>query len=100
MEAVIEALRDELRLNIGMVENLEGQLEALREAEGRVKELEEELASAPKHDATTELEKEELRKLLAYLDDLLSKLPEKEIENFSKTEYFEIYGRILDRLGI
>ena len=100
MEAVVEALRDELRLNIEKVENLEGQLEALREAEGRVKDLEEELASAPKHDATTELEKEELRKLLAYLDDLLSKLPEKEIENFSKTEYFEIYGRILDRLGI
>ena len=100
MEAVMEALRDELRLNIERVENLEGQLEALREAEGRIKELEEELASAPKHDATTELEREELRKLLAYLDDLLSKLPEKEIENFSKTEYFEIYGRILDRLGI
>jgi hypothetical protein len=100
MEAVVEALRDELRLNIEKVENLEGQLEALREAEGRVKDLEEELASAPRHDATTELEREELRKLLAYLDDLLSKLPEKEIENFSKTEYFEIYGRILDRLGI
>jgi hypothetical protein len=100
MEAVIEALRDELRLNIEKVENLEGQLEALREAEGRVKELEKELASAPKHEASTELEKEELRKLLAYLDDLLSKLPENEIENFSKTEYFEIYGRILDKLGI
>jgi len=100
MEAVIEALRDELRLNIERVEDLEGQLEALREAEGRVKELEEELAASPKHDASTELEREELRKLLAYLDDLLSKLPENEIENFSKTEYFEIYGRILDKLGI
>jgi hypothetical protein len=46
------------------------------------------------------MDKEDLRKLLAYLDDLLSKLPEKEIEKFSKTEYFELYGRILDRLGI
>ena len=46
------------------------------------------------------MDKEELRRLLGYLDDLLSKLPEKEIEKFSKTEYFELYGKILDKLGI
>ena len=99
MERVIEALQEELRDNIEKVEALEGQLSALQETEGRVKELEEQLASAQSEERET-MDKEELRKLLAYLDDLLSKLPEKEIEKFSKTEYFEMYGRILDRLGI
>lgn len=101
LEAVIEALREELRDNIENVETLETQLTALHETEGRVKELEEQLASVPEGTGgAAEMDKEELRRLLAYLDDLLSKLPEKEIEKFSKTEYFELYGRILDKLGI
>ncbi len=100
METVIEALRDELKITIEKVENLEEQLEALREAEDRVQALEDQLASASEASGPGDLDKEELRKLLSYLDDLLSKLPEKDIENFSKTEYFELYGRILDRLGI
>ncbi len=100
LEAVIEALREELREHIENVESLETQLGALQETEEKVKELEEKLASLPEDDGTSDMDKEDLRKLLAYLDDLLSKLPEKEIEKFSKTEYFELYGRILDRLGI
>ena len=100
LEAVIEALREELREHIENVESLETQLGALQETEEKVKELEEQLASLPEDAGTSDMDKEDLRKLLAYLDDLLSKLPEKEIEKFSKTEYFELYGRILDRLGI
>jgi predicted nucleic acid-binding Zn-ribbon protein len=101
LEAIIEALQDELRENIGNLEGLETQLKALHETEEKVKELEERLASVPESsEGASDMDKEELRKLLSYLDDLLSKLPEKEIEKFSKTEYFELYGRILDRLGI
>lgn len=100
LEAVIQALREELRENIENVEALEDQLKALNETEARVKELEEQLATVSEDEGASDKEKEELRKLLAYLDDLLSKLPEKEIEKFSKTEYFELYGRVLDRLGI
>jgi hypothetical protein len=101
MENVVDALREELRDNIEKVEALEAELVVLRETEERVRELEEQLASMPEDgEGASDMDKEELRKLLAYLDDLLSKLPEKEIEKFSKTEYFELYGRILDRLGI
>ncbi len=101
MEKVVEALQEELRENLDKVEALEGQLTALHETEEKVKELEEQLAAIPEGgEGASDMDKEELRKLLAYLDDLLSKLPEKEIEKFSKTEYFELYGRILDRLGI
>jgi DNA repair exonuclease SbcCD ATPase subunit len=100
-EAVIEALREELRENIEKVESLEGELVPLRETEDKVRELEEKLASVPDEaEGASDMDKEELRRLLAYLDDLLSRLPEKEIEKFSKTEYFELYGRILDKLGI
>ncbi len=101
MEKVVEALQEELKENIEKVEALQEELKVLHETEERVKELEEQLASAPEvDDGAAEKDKEELRRLLAYLDDLLSKLPEKEIEKFSKTEYFELYGRVLDRLGI
>jgi len=97
LEAIVEALREELRDNIENVEALEGQLKALHETEERVRELEEQLETLP---GGSDKDKEELRRLMSYLDDLLSKLPEKEIEKFSKTEYFELYGKILDRLGI
>jgi DNA repair exonuclease SbcCD ATPase subunit len=101
LEAIIEALREELRDNIENVESLEKELEALRHTEEKVKELEDQLASMPEDsEGASDMDKEELRKLLSYLDDLLSKLPEREIEKFSKTEYFELYGRILDKLGI
>jgi hypothetical protein len=101
LEAIIEALQEELRDNIEKLESLETELGALRETEEKVKELEEQLASIPEGgEGASDMDKEELRKLLSYLDDLLSKLPEKEIEKFSKTEYFELYGRILDKLGI
>jgi hypothetical protein len=95
MEKVIEALREELRDNIEKVEDLEDQLGALTEAEERVKELEEALEEAAGADSeTSDAEKDDLRKLLAYLDDLLSNLPDKEIKKFSDSEYFELYGRI------
>jgi len=101
LNSVIEALREELKTNIESMESMETEIKALRETETRVAELEEKLASLPEGGAEAPgMDKEELRKLLAYLDDLLSKLPEKEIEKFSKTEYFELYGRILDKLGI
>ena len=37
----------------------------------------------------------EVLKLMTYLDTLLEKLPVKEIKEFSKSENFEIYERIL-----
>ena len=78
-------------------------LATLQEAESRVNELEEKLAEASSDAGGGEgldMDKDEMRKLLAYLDDLLSALPDKEIKKFSDSEFFELYGRILDRLGI
>ena len=103
MEKVIDALREELRTNLERVDELEGKLATLQEAESRVNELEEKLAKASSGKGDGEgldIDKDEMRRLLAYLDDLLSALPDKEIKKFSDSEFFELYGRILDRLGI
>jgi len=41
-----------------------------------------------------------LRKLLAYLDGLFEKLPEKTIKNFADSEYFDLYLKVLNDMGI
>jgi hypothetical protein len=41
-----------------------------------------------------------IKKLLKYLDGLFEKLPEDVVENFSKSEYFNLYMQVLDDLGI
>lgn len=41
-----------------------------------------------------------IKKLLRYLDGLFEKLPEEVVENFSKSEYFNLYMQVLDDLGI
>ncbi len=45
-------------------------------------------------------EENELRRLLKVLDDLLEDLPKKKIREFSKSEDFALYERILDRYHV
>jgi len=47
-----------------------------------------------------ELDKEELKKLLIYLDNLLENLPEDKIKEFAQSEYYDLYSKILSKLGI
>ncbi len=44
--------------------------------------------------------KEELRTVLKYLDNLLEELPEDKIKEFAKSEYYDLYVKILDKLGV
>ncbi|MBX7058191.1 MAG: hypothetical protein K1X75_08995 [Leptospirales bacterium] len=44
--------------------------------------------------------KEELRKMISYLDGLFDQLPETAIREFSHSEYFDLYKRIMDELGL
>lgn len=44
--------------------------------------------------------KEEMKKFLKEVDDLLGKLPEKEIAEFSKSKAFLAYKRIMNRYGV
>ena len=51
--------------------------------------------------ATSEgLDHGELRKMISYLDLLFDKLPEETIREFSRSEYFDLYKKIMTELGI
>ena len=50
---------------------------------------------------TLPVEKQEnIRKLLKYLDSLFDKLPEDVIRNFANSEYFDLYVKVLNELGV
>ena len=50
---------------------------------------------------TVEIDKQQdMIKLMSYLDGLFEKLPEAAIKNFAKSEYFELYTEVLNKLGI
>ncbi len=42
----------------------------------------------------------EIRSVLAYMDQLLEALPEDKIEEFAKSEHFEVYKRLFEELGL
>lgn len=51
-------------------------------------------ASAPTPDA------EELKSVMGYLDNLLGELPDDVIEKFAQSEYFKLYQKIMEKLGL
>jgi hypothetical protein len=53
-----------------------------------------------KIDTLSESSKDDLRKVLRYLDNLLEDLPEDKIKEFAKSEYYDLYVTILNKLGI
>lgn len=56
------------------------------------------------HPAETSIEdhlnKAELKKMISYLDNLFDKLPDDTVQEFSKSEYFDLYRKIMKELGI
>lgn len=46
------------------------------------------------------VEQAELKKMIGYLDQLFDKLPEETIREFSNSEYFDLYKRIMHDLGL
>ncbi|URA10500.1 hypothetical protein [Thermospira aquatica] len=51
-------------------------------------------------DALSGSTREELRKVLQYLDNLLSDLPEDKIKEFAQSEYYDLYMKIMGKLGL
>ena len=43
---------------------------------------------------------EELKSVMTYLDNLLGELPDDVIEKFAQSEYFKLYQKIMDKLGL
>ncbi len=44
--------------------------------------------------------KEEIKSVLSYMDQLLESLPEDKIEEFARSEHFEVYKKLFEELGI
>lgn len=44
--------------------------------------------------------REEIRDVLTYMDDLLESLPEEKVEEFVRSEHYEVYKKIFKELGI
>jgi hypothetical protein len=44
--------------------------------------------------------KDEIKSVLAYMDQLLENLPEDKIEEFARSEHFEVYKKLFEELGI
>ncbi len=42
----------------------------------------------------------EIKSILKYMDQLLESLPEDKIEEFARSEYFEVYKKLFDELGL
>ena len=44
--------------------------------------------------------KEEIKDVLKYMDQLLESLPDEKIQEFARSEHFEVYKKIFEELGI
>ncbi|RKX84017.1 MAG: hypothetical protein DRP70_13915 [Spirochaetes bacterium] len=44
--------------------------------------------------------KEEIKEVLKYMDQLLESLPDEKIQEFARSEHFEVYKKIFEELGI
>jgi len=53
-----------------------------------------------KVDSLSDETKTEIKKVLKYLDNLLDDLPEEKIKAFSQSEYYDLYIKIMDKLGV
>ena len=66
--------------------------EPISDEEGKVHFYDESKIALPNRD--------ELKKVVAYLDNLLGELPDELIEKFARSEYFKLYQKIMDDLGL
>jgi hypothetical protein len=48
----------------------------------------------------TTVNKEDVKKLMSYIDELMGSMPEEFVQEFAKSEYFELYKKVMDELDI
>ena len=49
---------------------------------------------------THDIDQAEMRKVVSYLDNLLGELPDHVIRKFAQSEYFDLYKKVMDQLGV
>ena len=104
-EAKSEDTEDTIEELDAIAEDTSSDLEAEKESEKVPEEPKQEtlLQAASKKQETISIPlelKNEIKSVLSYMDQLLEALPEKKIEEFAKSEYFETYKHLFEELGI
>lgn len=62
--------------------------------------VEPEASSEEQEDSGSELSPEEKKKVFSYLDNLLGNLPDDMIREFSKSNYFDLYKKMMKEIGL
>lgn len=75
-------------------------LEELRNSDIKAPELQSEAQDELKNASGETLSPEDKKKVLGYLDNLLGNLPDDMIKEFSKSQYFELYKKMMKELGV
>ncbi len=75
-------------------------LEELRNSDIKAPDLQSEASGELKNADGETLSPEDKKKVLGYLDNLLGNLPDDMIKEFSKSQYFELYKKMMKELGV
>lgn len=79
--------------------NIVGEEEPLPDY-GLYETLQEEDFSTEEHFQFQSVTKKDLQKLMSFLDEKLGSMPEEFVEEFAKSEYFELYKKIMNELDL
>ncbi|MBN2353462.1 MAG: hypothetical protein JXD23_12895 [Spirochaetales bacterium] len=99
----LSATEGGLELESADVTPLEGALEEAEELQLETEPVGKAAPGAAPASSDMELPsglKEEIKSVLGYMDQLLESLPEEKIEEFAKSEYFSIYKKLFEELGL
>ncbi len=55
---------------------------------------------SPDGEGLSNLQKEEIKEVLKYIDTLFSDLPSDRVKEFARSKYYDLYNKIFDELGI
>ena len=70
------------------------------EVSGPKSDSEEDAALSPELIVDGKIDKDNLKTIIKYLDDLLDNLPKDKIKEFAQSEYYDLYIKLLDNLDI
>lgn len=84
----------------GRIALLSKREEELRSLEVRLNERRAAIDDSEKARMLRQIDDEELRNIVGYLDRLLEALPADRISDFAASEYYQLYIKLLERLGI
>ena len=99
-EPVVSEDEDEsITLSEDELGNIVGEEEPLPDY-GLYETLQEEDFSTEEHFQFQSVTKKDLQKLMSFLDEKLGSMPEEFVEEFAKSEYFELYKKIMNELDL